>query len=61
MIDSQLSVFKKLYLKDRIVENIIIVDDYVSTLIQKRLTGSQTPGYVDSASYGVFHGSLRQP
>ena len=59
MIDSQLSVFKKLYLKDRIVENIIIVDDYVSTLIQKRLTGSQTPGYVDSASYGVFMEALR--
>ncbi|MBR5578914.1 MAG: HD domain-containing protein [Lachnospiraceae bacterium] len=34
-ISSQLSVFKKLYLKDRIIENIIVVDDYVSSIMQK--------------------------
>ena len=38
MIDSQLSVFKRMYLKDRNVENIIVVDDYVSMLLQKRET-----------------------
>lgn len=35
MINTQLSVFKKLYLKDREIENIIVVDDYVSFLMQK--------------------------
>ena len=35
VINTQLSVFKKLYLKDRDIENIIIVDDYVSFLMQK--------------------------
>lgn len=35
MINTQLSVFKKLYLKDREIENIIVVDDYVSVLMQK--------------------------
>lgn len=35
MINTQLSVFKKLYLKDREIENIIVVDDYVSLLMQK--------------------------
>ena len=34
-INTQLSVFKKLYLKDREIENIIVVDDYVSFLMQK--------------------------
>lgn len=34
-INTQLSVFKKLYLKDREIENIIVVDDYVSLLMQK--------------------------
>lgn len=34
-ITSQLSVFKKLYLKEREIENLIIVDDYVSFLMQK--------------------------
>lgn len=54
MAESQLAVFKKMYLKDRTVDNIIVVDDYVSDLVQKRLAGSQTPGYVDSAGYGMF-------
>lgn len=35
IINTQLSVFKKLYLKDREIENIIVVDDYVSFLMQK--------------------------
>ena len=35
VINTQLSVFKKLYLKDREIENIIVVDDYVSFLMQK--------------------------
>ena len=48
-----------MYLKDRTIDNIIIVDDYVSALIQKRLTGSQTPGYVDSASYEMFMQIMR--
>ena len=34
-INTQLSVFKKLYLKDREIEHIIVVDDYVSVLMQK--------------------------
>ncbi len=35
MIGTQLAVFKKMYLKDRVIENIVVVDDYVSTLMQK--------------------------
>ena len=34
-INTQLSVFKKLYLKDREIEHIIVVDDYVSMMMQK--------------------------
>lgn len=34
-ISTQLAVFKKMYLKDREIENIIIADDYVSFLMQK--------------------------
>lgn len=59
MVYSQLSVFKKLYLKDRTVENIIIVDDYVSSLIQRRLAGTNAPGYVDAAGYRMFMDYLR--
>ena len=34
IVESQLSVYKKLYLKDRVIENLIIVDDYISRLIR---------------------------
>ncbi len=36
MANSQLSVFKKLYLKDKQISNVIIVDDYINALVQKR-------------------------
>ena len=39
IISSQLAVFKKLYLKDRVIENIIVVDDYVSAVVGKNVTG----------------------
>lgn len=38
-ISSQLSVFKKLYLKDRQIENIIVMDDYISDVMERRLSG----------------------
>ena len=39
IISSQLAVFKKLYLKDKIIENIIVVDDYVSAVVGKNVAG----------------------
>ena len=36
MVDSQLEVFQKLYLNNRKVRNLIIVDDYISALMQSR-------------------------
>lgn len=46
MIGAQLSVFKKLYLKDRQIENVIIVDDYVSVLLQSKKIPSFENGYI---------------
>ena len=36
LVDSQMLTYKKLYLKDREIRNIIIVDDYVSMLLRKK-------------------------
>lgn len=36
-ISSQLAVFKKLYLKDRAIENIIVVDDYISAVVRRKM------------------------
>ena len=40
MVESQLSVYKKLYLKDRQIKNIIVVDDYISELVMRKGKGS---------------------
>lgn len=36
-ISSQLALFKKLYLKDRNIENIIVVDDYISAVVERKM------------------------
>ena len=36
IIDSQMDVYKKLYMRDRFFENIIIVDDYISDIIIRK-------------------------
>ena len=59
MIGSQFEVFKKLYLKDRQIENIIIVDDHVSILMQNKLLGGEVAGYVDTKTFDQFYSSLR--
>ncbi len=59
MIHSQIEVFKKLYLKDKQIENVIVVDDYVSVLLQNRLLGSEVAGYIDQKAFTEFYNSLR--
>ena len=39
MVSSQIRVFKKLHLKDREIENIIVVDDYISSIVGKNVAG----------------------
>ncbi|NTV79160.1 MAG: HD domain-containing protein, partial [Clostridiales bacterium] len=51
MVNNHLSIFKKLYLKDRIVENLIVVDDYVSFVLQKKYSGASKSGCVDRNFY----------
>lgn len=36
IVESQMAVYKKLYLKEREIKNIIVVDDYISALVRQR-------------------------
>lgn len=54
MVGTQLAVFKKLYLKDREIKNIILVDDYVSAVMQNRMIGSELNGYADTKTLLAF-------
>lgn len=52
-ISSQLSVFKKLYLGERKIENIIVVDDYISEVMGKKLTG-MSDGRIELGELSAF-------
>lgn len=47
MISNQLALFKKLFLKDKVIENIIVVDDYLSLILNKEESGVRESGYAD--------------
>ncbi|MCQ2521508.1 MAG: exopolyphosphatase [Lachnospiraceae bacterium] len=50
--DGQISVFKKLFMKDRAVQNLIIMDDYVSSVVKNGAAGEVKDGVMDG---NVFH------
>ncbi len=54
LVNSQLGVFKKLYLKDKQITNIIIVDDYMSGLMQKKFVSEGVSGQVDVAAFAAY-------
>ena len=54
LVNSQLSVFSKIHLKDKTLENLIIIDDYVSPVIQKVKLGYEKMGYATRDEYLKF-------
>ncbi len=59
MIAGQLSVFSRLYMKNRKIENLIIVDDYISTITWNRTKDSEKPGFISSDRFLAFCQKLR--
>lgn len=45
LVDSQLDIYKKLYLRDREIKNIIVVDDYISALVKRKRVNNEISGY----------------
>ena len=54
LVNSQLSVFSKMHLKDKTIENLIIIDDYVSPIIQKYRQGPEKMRFVTRDEYLGF-------
>lgn len=60
MIGSQMTVFEKLYLNGRSIDNLIIVDDYVSPITWARTKDSKTPGFVTAERFMAFFERIRE-
>ena len=69
MVNTQLNVFKKLYLKDRDISRIVVIDDYLSEAARQggnfNAAGTVIPGsmgqaeFIDTASLDAFIAGLR--
>ena len=60
MINNQLLLFQKMYLKDREIKNIIIVDDYVSPILHDKEICKNRPGYIERNTYMGFVDYVRK-
>ncbi len=57
-ISSQLAVFKKLYLKDRKIENMIVVDDYISAVVERKIARLSND-CIDASEMDTFMENVR--
>lgn len=59
MINSQLSVFSKLYLGKNKIPNLIVIDDYVSPIVARRARSESRPGAISVDRFGAFYNRLK--
>ena len=63
MVTAQMSSYKKLYLKDREIQNIIVVDDYISPWAVKKSSKKEGAATLDAADFqglmDLLHGGNR--
>lgn len=57
MVNDQFSLFKKFYLKDREISNLLVIDDYMSPVLQKKEI-TRNPGNLDDKSFMHFMDSI---
>lgn len=63
LVDNELHVFKKMYLKDREIQNLIVVDDYIShimKLVGKRRMEQGAETLIDTLSAREYMGFLER-
>ena len=60
MVSDRLQSFKQMFVGDRVIENIILVDDYVSLILQKGILKSGKEGHVDMQTFHGFVDKLKR-
>jgi len=59
MAMAQLDIYKKLYLKDREIRNLIVIDDYISPWVVKRTGSEGERAFMELADFAIFVETLR--
>ena len=60
MIASQMNVYKKLYLRDSKLDNLIIVDEYVCRVLNNDIFSNAVNGIVSAEDFNCFYEMLRE-
>lgn len=60
MVSDRLKSFKELFIGKSQIKNIILVDDYVSLILQKGILNTEQKGYVSAEAFMEFVGRLKQ-
>lgn len=60
MISNQFYSFKKMYLKEYDIKNVIIVDDYISAVLKRTVGENGEKGYIGVAAYYSFVDELKK-
>lgn len=59
MAMAQLETYKKLYLKDREIQNLIVIDDYISPWAMKRIGKDSSKAVIEAEDFDTFMEKLR--
>ncbi len=59
LVEPQMSVYSKLYLKDRVIKNIIIVDDHISAVVKSKQKDAAAGRYLDKEDVEHFAQAFR--
>lgn len=59
MAANQLDTFQKMYLLNNKIDNIIVVDDYVSLILNNSVSGMSKPGQMATGKYASFMDTIR--
>ncbi|MCR5283771.1 MAG: exopolyphosphatase [Lachnospiraceae bacterium] len=59
-VDNQFEVMRRLFLEGRKIENIILVDDYLSLVMQSPILGLENPGFLSRKECKKFVDKMRE-
>ena len=60
LIGDSIQSFRDNFVGNRVIQNIILVDDYVSLILQKGIGDTNKKGHVDATEFLEFVGKLKQ-
>ena len=59
LVESNLNTFKKLFLRDREIDTLVVVDDYISEIVSKNMRGEESEYQMSQEMFEAFYKRFR--